>query len=372
MSGSVLNTAGARAATSPVTGFDVVAIGASAGGIQVLLRLLESIPDDFPAAVLVVIHIGNRRSLLPQILDRASSLAVDFGKQGEPIRSGRVYIAPPDHHMLVSDGQIELSAGPRENHFRPAIDPLFRSVAAAYDDRAIGLVLSGALSDGTVGLAAIKARGGLTIVQDPAEALVTGMPSSALSHNTVDLVLTTQEIIEHLASGAGLQPVARSFQEHQMATPELSGDKVIQQDLREQEADLVEDALTLFTCPDCGGTLWQVSEEGILRFQCHVGHGWSWEALLTQKSDQLESALWATSRLFVERAILQRQIAERLLRSEAGSVDAFHLRALSRSDERKSQEIQTMLAELPLAASENQPAEAFLPSSPAGDERQAV
>jgi len=210
---------------TPSANRDIVAIGASAGGIQVLLRILESVPDDFDAAVLVTVHIGNRRSLLPQILDRAGPLTADFAKHGEPIRHGRIYIAPPDQHMLVDDGYIELSSGPRENHFRPAIDPLFRSVAAAYGNRVVGLILSGALSDGAVGLAAIKAQGGLTIVQDPDDALVTGMPASALSYSEIDYVLTTQELVDRLSSIVYARPVAQETLSEPMPSSEPPSQK---------------------------------------------------------------------------------------------------------------------------------------------------
>jgi two-component system chemotaxis response regulator CheB len=349
------------ASLSPSAGRDIVVIGASAGGIQVLLRILQSLPETFDAAVLVAVHIGSRRSLLPQILNRAGPLAVDFGKHGEPIQSGRVYVAPPDQHMLVADGHIELSGGARENHFRPAIDPLFRTAAAAYGDRLVGLVLSGALSDGTVGLAAIKARGGITIVQDPAEALVTGMPASAISAGGIDLVLSSQELIDRLPSIVRARPVAPEPPRERMSTSEPPEHGVIRESLQAQAADIPHAGATLFTCPDCGGTLWQADEEGILRFQCHVGHGWNWEALLVQKSDQLEAALWAASRLFVERSILQRQIAARLLSADAEPAHVDELEALSLADERRSHDIQTMLEELSLAASKQQSSVASSP-----------
>ncbi len=340
--------------TAPSVDRDIVAVGASAGGIQVLLRILGALPDDFNAAVLVTVHIGSRRSLLPQILDRAGPLAADFGKHGEPIRRGHVYIAPPDQHMLVADGHIELSGGPRENHFRPAIDPLFRTAAAAYGNRLVGLVLSGALSDGTIGLAAIKARGGVTIVQDPAEALVTGMPASAMSAGGIDFVLSSQELMDQLPSIMRARPVATEPPRERMPASEPPEHGIIRESLHAQAADLPHRGATLYTCPDCGGSLWQADEAGILRFQCHVGHGWSWEALLGQKSDQLEAALWAASRLFVERAILQRQIATRLRSAGTDQAEIGQLEALSLVDEHRSRDVQQMLEELSLIASEQQ------------------
>jgi two-component system chemotaxis response regulator CheB len=216
---------------------DVVAIGASAGGIQVLLDLVQELPEDFAAAMLVVVHIGTRKSMLPQLLDRAGPLPAAFAQDGESIVPGRIYLAPPDLHLLVEGSRIALSSGPRENRFRPAIDPLFRSAAQSFGPRVVGIVLSGALSDGTVGLAAIKARGGITIVQDPAEALKSGMPASALAEVNIDYVLTTAGIQRALAAlvrpKASLTPLVGPMkpQEPSPAT------ELINDDLRAQSHD---------------------------------------------------------------------------------------------------------------------------------------
>lgn len=170
----------------------VVVIGASAGGIRALLEIVSQLPAEFPAPVLVVVHIGRGRSALPQIIERAGVLSASHARHGEPVRPGHIYVAPPDVHMLVRSGRIVLDRGPRENHSRPAIDPLFRSAASEYGSGTIGVILSGALSDGTAGLMMIKGHGGTVIVQDPEEAIVGGMPESALNLVDADQVLAAR------------------------------------------------------------------------------------------------------------------------------------------------------------------------------------
>src|SRR5581483_6265100 len=160
----------------------IFAIGASQGGVQALRVLLAGLPADFAAPVLIVQHIGATESILPAILADASSLPTAFALDGEPLLPGRVYVAPPDHHMLVNDGKLELTRGPRENWARPAIDPLFRAAALYYAQDAIGIVLSGRLNDGTAGLYEIKRWGGLAMVQTPREAEAPDMPQSALDN----------------------------------------------------------------------------------------------------------------------------------------------------------------------------------------------
>jgi two-component system chemotaxis response regulator CheB len=331
---------------------DIIAIGASAGGVQVLLELVRTLPADFAAAMLVAVHIGARRSMLPELLDRNGPLPAAYGTHGEPVVPGRIYLAPPDLHLMVEGDHIALSSGPRENRFRPAIDPLFRSVAHTFGARAVGIVLSGALSDGTVGLGAIKAHGGITIVQDPADALIRGMPASALAEVNIDYVLTSagiQHILTSLVRSADTfnRPVTAMNPERPSSASER-----IEKDLKAQAQDHWPNGATMFTCPECGGALWQVDEGAVLRFQCHVGHGWSWEAMLDQKSDQLESALWATSRLFVERAVLRRQIAARSERIAPDQDGKSQLERLAGEDEARAGQLQTMVAEMASNGSE--------------------
>lgn len=174
---------------------DRIVIGASAGGVEVLIRLVGSLPADLPAALFVVLHTpANHTSRLPQILARHGKLPAAHARDGEAIAPGRIYVAPPDEHLLAQDGSVRLSHGPRENHTRPAIDVLFRSAANAYGERVVGVVLSGTLWDGTAGLIAIKRQGGVAIVQDPEEAGFAAMPRNAISGDHPDWVLPLADI----------------------------------------------------------------------------------------------------------------------------------------------------------------------------------
>lgn len=187
-----------------MTGHDTIAIGASAGGVEALRQLVGSLPSDLPAAIFVVLHIApNGCSVLPSILNRCSKLPVVHPKDGELIEYGKIYVAPPDSHLLVKRGYIQLSHGPKENRHRPAIDALFRTAARYYGSRVVGVVLSGNLDDGTAGLLAIKMQGGVAIVQDPEEALYDGMPRSAIENVEVDRILPLSEMAEVLTKLAG-------------------------------------------------------------------------------------------------------------------------------------------------------------------------
>ncbi|HKG27173.1 MAG TPA: chemotaxis protein CheB, partial [Thermomicrobiales bacterium] len=290
-------------------GRDIVVVGASAGGIQALLAMVQGLPADFPGALFVVVHTTpHSPGMLPQLLQRAGQLPADNARHGESITSGRIYVAPPDCHLLVRAGYVELSHGPRENHSRPAVDPLFRSASRAYGPRVTGVILSGALGDGTAGLLAVKSRGGVAIVQDPDEAMVEGMPRSALRLVEVDRVLKAVDIAPALVRFAS-EPI-RSRGVPAM-TDEDRAIQTIREDILQQAGDQRDNELTLFTCPDCGGSLWQVDEGPLLRFHCHVGHAFGPEALLGLKSEELEAALWSCVRLLTEKATLTRQLATR-------------------------------------------------------------
>jgi two-component system, chemotaxis family, protein-glutamate methylesterase/glutaminase len=188
----------------------LVVIGASAGGVEALRELVRGLPADFPAAVLVVLHLpALGTSLLPGILERAGALPAKQAEDGEPLEGGRIYVAPPDHHLTVFDSRLRVDSGPAVNGHRPAIDPLFQSAARGYGSAVVGVVLSGVLYDGTLGLATVKRHGGYAIVQDPDDALYRGMPDAALGHVTADLVLPAAQIGEALATSATMPPHVR-------------------------------------------------------------------------------------------------------------------------------------------------------------------
>ena len=286
----------------------VVVAGASAGGVEALVELVRSLPPDFPYPVLVVLHVSpSGTSVLPAILARACTLPVAAPVDGERLRGGHVYVAPPDTHLVVEDGHLRLSQAPRENGHRPAIDPSMRTAAAAYDGGTIGIVLSGTRDDGTAGLMAIKARGGPAIVQDPAEALYPAMPLSAIAHVTADAVLPVADmaawILEHGPDG----PAKGETMSEEPGDARLAA---VQGGANSPPRSAVGEG-TRYTCPDCGGVLFERHEGNLERFQCSVGHVFSIESLSNAQAEALENALWAAVRSLEDRAALLHRLAAR-------------------------------------------------------------
>ncbi|HWS55337.1 MAG TPA: chemotaxis protein CheB [Pyrinomonadaceae bacterium] len=287
---------------------DIVVVGTSAGGIEALRKLLGALPPDFPATVFVVQHLSpDVPSLLAQILERATSLPVQTARDGERFRRGRVYVAPPDRHLMLGDGDLmRVTRGPKENRFRPAVDPLFRSAARAYGPRVVGVVLTGGLDDGTTGLLALKQRGGTAVVQDPADALVPSMPLSAVTHVKVDYCLPLAGIgplLVRLATEAaedGSRPVS----------DELDIEVNIALEDKALEAGVTElGEPSSYACPDCHGVLLRLKTEGLIRFRCHTGHAYTADSLLAGVSEGVEDSLWNTIRALEEGEMLLRHLA---------------------------------------------------------------
>jgi two-component system chemotaxis response regulator CheB len=247
---------------------------------------------------------------------------------GDPIRRGQIYVARPDHHLMLHDGRIRVIHGPRENRYRPSVDPLMRSAAQFYGPRAIGVILSGSLDDGTAGLLALKQRGGIAIVQDPTDALFPGMPTSALSIVKVDYCLPLSSIG---------QTIARLVKEPKEPIEETEGAGMSSRDDRldyenriaEADPDAIEQDdkpgnPSPFACPDCGGVLWEIENASMLRFRCRVGHAYSVESLLASQSDNLEGALWSAMRALEEKASLTKRLADRAAeQSQHGAARRF-------------------------------------------------
>ena len=289
---------------------DVVVIGGSAGALEAMRKLVSLLQKDLQAAILLVIHIPNEfPSYLAKILSRSGTLPAVAVKGKERIQEGRIYVAAPDRHLLVEDGHLVASRGPRENRHRPAIDPLFRSAARAYGRRVIGVILSGTLDDGSSGLMAVKMAGGLTVVQDASEAEYPEMPQRAKRYAGADYELRMAEIAELLVEathGAGAAGVADG--EVSMAGNENEGEKA---DLKFDANREKEGKPSAFACPECSGVLWEVEEGELLRFRCRVGHAYTADALGEEMSESVEQALWASMRALEEKASLLRRISER-------------------------------------------------------------
>jgi two-component system chemotaxis response regulator CheB len=286
---------------------DIVAVGASAGGVEALRQLVAGLPDEFAAAVLVVLHMRpNVPSALAAILQRSGGLLVLQAEDEQPIERGHIYVARPNRHLIVKRGRIALEAGPRENSARPSVDVLFRSAARAYGRRVVGVVLSGALHDGALGLAAIKMRGGVAIVQDPAEALFRGMPDSALTMAAVDFCLPVAEISARL-----VELTHPSFEQEPMDTPDReetlpTGHAADEPD--GQFSPKLPNAASGLSCPECHGSLWELKDGDGLRFECRVGHAYSPGALLADQGEAVEAALWSAVNSLQERAAAFRRL----------------------------------------------------------------
>jgi two-component system chemotaxis response regulator CheB len=270
----------------------------------------RALPAELSASVFVVLHLpSDSTSALPAILDRAGPLPAAHPRDGEPIVPGRVYVAPPDHHLAVEPGRVRVVRGPRENRHRPAIDRLFRSAASAYGRRVVGVVLSGTLDDGVAGLSVIKQRGGIAVVQDPSDALYTDMPDSALKYVAVDYCLPAAWIGSRLADLAGRPAVAEGAPA--MASEDRDG--ILEAAGRDPTVDRGAESTTpsAFVCPECGGTLWEMRDGELVRYRCRVGHSYSEESLWADHTDGLEAALWSALRLLEENGDLARRLAER-------------------------------------------------------------
>lgn len=333
---------------------DTIVIGASAGGVQALSELVTELPQNLPAAGFIVLHIpSNAPSYLPNILARQSQLPVAHARDGEQIELGRIYVAPPDQHLLIEDRHVKLVHGPKENLHRPSIDALFRSAARWAGPRVIGVVLTGAREDGRVGMRAIKQRGGVTIVQDPLEAAFPSMPLSVMQDITVDYSLPLREI-PPLLSRLSRQTAAEEGRylvpdeveiESRIAEQRMDGDELIASVERLGR-------ISKLTCPDCHGALWEIDDDQLLRYRCHVGHAFSAEALNDGQSQMLEVALWSAVRALEEQMMLAKRIVERARRAnQLRAATIFEKRA------RQAEEHSSAIRELLLSAQRGDVAE---------------
>jgi two-component system chemotaxis response regulator CheB len=328
---------------------DIIVIGASAGGVETLGRLVERLPAHLKAALFVTVHFPNYgTSALPKILNRKGLLSAKHPENGELITPGHIYVAPPGQHLSILDNAVRLSRGPRENGHRPSIDVLFQTAARTHKDRVIGIVLSGTLDDGTAGLMTIKAMGGLAIVQDPEEATYVGMPQSAIDHVAVDYVLTVEKIAACL-----IQLVKTPKDEVVTVTSDLPSEvDWVTQDKTSRERGEHPGAPSPLTCPDCGGVLWELRQNDLIRYRCHIGHVYSEDGIVAQQADDVERALWSAVRALEEKAALARRMAvnareQQRLKSEAG----FLARAREAEDNAALVR-QVILQEIPLEAFE--------------------
>ena len=269
----------------------IIVIGASAGGIEAIKQLVSGLPRDLEASVFIVWHISpDVKGILPDLLNALQVLPAAHALEGEPIRPGRIYVAPPDHHLIIEKDKVHITRGPRENRFRPAADPLFRSAAFAYGLHVIGVVLSGALDDGTAGLWAIKQCGGLAVIQDPQDAKVPSMPAKAAQAVKADHILPANRM-GGLLGRLVKEVLPSSYDNSTAALSEIN--IAMQKDtFKRTTGEFKSGELTPYTCPECHGVLAKLQEGGHVRFRCHTGHAFSADALLAAISETIEHALW--------------------------------------------------------------------------------
>lgn len=290
---------------------DIIVVGASAGGINALFQMVRSIPENFKATIFVVLHLSPASpSSLPAILTRAGTLKAYHPVDEEPIKPGVIYVAPPDHHILLDGKRVLIKKGPKENNFRPSIDALFRSAAYVYGPRVIGIVLSGLLNDGTSGLWSVKRLGGTTIIQEPLDADYPSMPLNVLDYVKVDHVLSAKEmgpLLKKLASKRAGKKPGISKKELALLKMEVI---ISKKDNAFEMGIMNEGNLTPFTCPECHGVLVRLIEGKFIRFRCHTGHAYTASSLLADLSRSVEEMLWQAMRGLEETTLLLNQISK--------------------------------------------------------------
>jgi two-component system chemotaxis response regulator CheB len=303
---------------------DIVVIGTSAGGVTALLALAKTLPADFPAPIFVVLHVApDSPSLMPELLNAVSALEARHPANGEIVRAGVIYLAPPDHHLLLEDDRVLVTRGPKENRFRPSIDALFRSAAYTYGPRVIGVVLTGYLDDGTSGLWSVRRMGGLAIIQDPLDAEQPAMPTNALEFVKADHLVPLAQLGALLVR-LTLEPAPAKTHLPTAQLDLLKIELTIAKQGGGFELGIIDKGqLTPFTCPDCHGALTQLIEGKLIRYRCHTGHAYTVSALLSEVTQSVESMLYQSMRGLEETKMLLHSIGLRFV--ENGQTDVANL-----------------------------------------------
>jgi two-component system, chemotaxis family, protein-glutamate methylesterase/glutaminase len=297
----------------------VFVLGASAGGIETMRELLRLLPQDFPAPILLVIHTpADSPGLLAKVLQRESRMLVVNAEDGRKIQGARVYVAPPNFHLLLQGDRMRLMNGPVENRHRPAIDPLFRTAAKTLGAATVGMILSGYLDDGCAGLFRIKTAGGTTIVQSPDDALVPDMPRNAIERVHPDYVVPVTE----------LAPLMSRLAETEVQTQAVGEEYNMAADSKDENAGSPSSQ----ACPECHGVLWETEEGGTIRFRCGVGHAFTADTMLEDQGVDVERALWAALRVLEENSELSARLAEK---ARTGGREHAEKRYSARAEESK-------------------------------------
>ncbi len=318
----------------------IVVVGASAGGIPALQTIVSQLPPDFPAPMLVVVHISDSyKSVLPTMLNRAGPLDAVHPFNGQRLKAGTIFVASPAYHMVVIDHHIQLKNSPKENRHRPAIDPLFRSAAHSHGDEVIGVILSGAMDDGTGGLIDIKQHGGVAVAQDPEDAMFSSMPESACRYVDVDHVLPASKIAGLLSSIVREQRDAAESWTEQLDAPQnriavVNTKEVMLHDLHDQPGEV-----TPYACPDCNGNLWVSKANDFDQYWCHIGHRYTKRTLLAEKLNKIEATLFEAIRNLKEGTTLGRE----LLGDTSQVIDNAPLEDIQKAVQMREKQLQSLL-----------------------------
>jgi len=314
---------------------NIIVIGASAGGFDAIRQLTSALPADLNAAIFIVWHMSpDVRGVLPQVISRQKKLLAVNAADNEPIMLNRIYVAPPDRHMILEEGHVRVTRGPKENRFRPAVDPLFRSAAYIYGARVIGIVLSGALDDGTAGLWTVKNRGGTAIVQEPNDAEIPSMPENALEYVDVDYKVPVSEMAALLA---------RLVEEEAEEIKQSDGDENKKLGIEVRialEAEALQQGVlnlgerTPYTCPECHGALSAIRDGELIRYRCHTGHAFSVDSLLNSVTEKIEDSLWNAIRGFEESMLLLNQLGDHFAAINKPKIASVYFRKANETHER--------------------------------------
>lgn len=311
----------------------IIVIGASAGGFEAFKKIIGGLPAHFSTPIFIVWHMSpDVRGILPQVLNRVNSIPAAHAYHEEAIKPGRIYVAPPDHHMLLEDGKVLVTRGPKENRFRPAVDPLFRSAAYSYGNRVIGIILSGALDDGTAGLWTVKHHGGTAIVQDPLDAEVPSMPENAARQVAVDYCVSVAELPqllvrltkEPVTENAAVMKDEQTKKEIQIATEERALEKGL----------LQLGNLSPFSCPECHGVLSRIQNDNIIRYRCHTGHAYSADTLMAAITEKIEEGLYSAIRGMDESIMLLNHIGDHYAEANQPKIAALYFKKAAEAQER--------------------------------------
>jgi two-component system chemotaxis response regulator CheB len=315
---------------------NIIVIGASAGGFEALKKLSAGLPKDLQAALFIVWHMSpDIRGVLPQVLNRADAIYAAHAYDRESIEPNRIYVAPPDRHLLVERGRVRVTRGPKENRFRPAIDPLFRSAAYVYGSRVIGVILSGALDDGTAGLWMVKHRGGTTIIQDPSDAEVPSMPMNALRNVAVDYSVPVAEMSDLLVR-LSREQVAETAEVVVMKDDEKTQIEIgIAAEGSAFESGIMKfGVLTPYTCPECHGVLSKLKDGDRARFRCHTGHAFSADSLLATVTENVEGNLYSAMRGVEETVMLLNNIGDHFAEINQPKLAALYFKKAKEAEAR--------------------------------------